>query len=267
MTPPVALSVAGSDSGGGAGIQADLRSFAAYGVHGTTAITAVTAQDTTGVKDVLVCPARLVAEQMQVVLSDLRPRAAKTGMLANREIVEVVAEIFLENDFRAVVVDPVMVATSGARLATEDIRRSYLERLFPLAQVVTPNLFEAGALLGEKEPSNLQEMAEAARELARYCPGLVVVKGGHLAGEMAVDVVWDGNRIEELASARIATVNTHGTGCSFSAAIAAGMAKGEDPLSAVRSAKRFVSEAIRRAANWSLGAGPGPVDHLGWELP
>ncbi|MGH9102689.1 MAG: bifunctional hydroxymethylpyrimidine kinase/phosphomethylpyrimidine kinase [Acidimicrobiales bacterium] len=264
MTPPVALTIAGSDSGGGAGIQADLKTFAALGVFGTSAITAVTAQDTTGVKAIHVSPVELVDAQIGVILADLRPAAAKTGMLATAEIVSLVADRAERGGLPPLVVDPVMVASTGATLLAPDATGVYLERLFPLAAVVTPNLPEASLLLG-REIAGVEDMAEAAVELGRGGAAMVVVKGGHLPGLEAVDVVWDGTTLHRLSAPWIPTANVHGTGCTFSAAVAAGLALGREPLEAVRRAKRYLHGAISGGAAWSLGAGHGPVDHLGWE--
>jgi hydroxymethylpyrimidine/phosphomethylpyrimidine kinase len=254
----VVLTIAGSDSGGGAGIQADLLTFAAHGLHGTSAITAVTAQNSVAVAESMPLPARIVVAQIEAVVGDMPVAAAKTGMLANAEIVAAVAEAVARLGVPNLVVDPVMVAKSGDSLLDPGAQRAYVERLFPLASVLTPNLLEAEAFLGRRVRS-LEEMRQAARELKGKGPTAVVVKGGHLAGD-AVDVFFDGERLEELSTPRIATRNTHGTGCTFSAAIAARLALGHETLEAVRGAKEYLTEAIRRS--YAVGAGPGPVDHL-----
>jgi hydroxymethylpyrimidine/phosphomethylpyrimidine kinase len=254
----VVLTVAGSDSGGGAGIQADLRTFAAHGVHGTSAITAVTAQNSVAVLDWVALEPRMVVAQIEAVASDMDVAAVKTGMLATAAIVSAVAEAIERLRLPFVVVDPVMVAKSGDRLLDRDAETAYRERLLPLATVVTPNLPEAEALLG-RPVRTLDEMREAARALQAMGPRSVVVKGGHLEGD-AVDVFWDGARLEDLPAPRIATKNTHGTGCTYSAAIAARLALGEPLLDAVRGAKAYLTEAIRRS--YSVGRGHGPVDHL-----
>jgi len=254
----VALTIAGSDSGGGAGIQADLRTFAAHGVHGASAITAVTAQNTVAVVDTVALEPRMVTAQIEAVASDIPVAAVKTGMLANRAIVEAVAEAVARRRLPHLVVDPVMVAKSGDRLLDAAAEGAYAERLLPLAEVVTPNLAEAEALLGRRVRS-LEEMAEAARALLERGPRAVVVKGGHLAGE-PVDVFFDGRRMEELWAPRIPTRNTHGTGCTFSAAIAARLALDQELLEAVQGAKHYLTEAIRGA--YALGKGAGPVDHF-----
>jgi hydroxymethylpyrimidine/phosphomethylpyrimidine kinase len=252
----VVLTIAGSDSGGGAGIQADLKTFAAHGVHGTSAITAVTAQNSLHVVEAFALEPRLVVAQIEAVAADMRVAAAKTGMLANRGIVEAVAEAVTRLGIPHLVVDPVMVAKGGDSLLDAGAVRAYVDALFPVATVVTPNLPEAAALLG-RPVRTLHEMRAAARELKARGAGAVVVKGGHLEGD-AVDVFFDGRILEELTVPRIATANTHGTGCTFAAAIAARLGRGEALLEAVRGAKEFVTEAIR--ASYQVGAGPGPVD-------
>jgi hydroxymethylpyrimidine/phosphomethylpyrimidine kinase len=254
----VVLTIAGSDSGGGAGIQADLRTFAAHGVHGTSAITAVTAQNSVAVLDWVALDPRMVVAQMEAVASDMPVAAAKTGMLATAAIVSAVAAALERLGLPLVVVDPVMVAKSGDRLLDRDAETAYRERLLPLATVVTPNLPEAESLLG-RPVRTLAQMREAARALRAMGPRAVVVKGGHLEGD-AVDVFWDGERMEDLSAPRIATKNTHGTGCTYSAAIAARLALGDPLLDAVRGAKAYLTEAIRRS--YSVGRGHGPVDHM-----
>lgn len=263
MTPKVVLTIAGSDSGGGAGLQADLRCFAALGVHGTCAITAVTAQNTVGVHSVQPLLPSLVDAQLAAVMSDLTPAAAKTGMLATTEIMEVVASWAALPGFPALVVDPVMIASSGARLLDEKAERAFLSLLFPLATVATPNLHEAARLVGSPV-TNLDEMTGAARQLHRRGPRWVVITGGHLGGSVAADVVFDGCEITVLRQPRVDSRNLHGTGCTFSAAIAAHLALGHAPLEAIAAAKHFVSAAIRGARDWSLGAGEGPLDPNGW---
>jgi hydroxymethylpyrimidine/phosphomethylpyrimidine kinase len=255
----VALTIAGSDSGGGAGIQADLRTFAAHGLHGTSAITAVTAQNSVTVTDYAALEPRMVVAQVEAVASDMAVAAVKTGMLANGGIVAAVADVVRRLALPHLVVDPVMVAKGGARLLDPEAERAYAERLFALAEVLTPNLPEAEALLGR--PVRTREaMREAARELRDRGPRVVVIKGGHLAGDEAVDVFYDGQRLEELSASRVATIHTHGSGCTYSAAIAARLALGESPFEAVRGAKAYVTEAIRRS--YAVGRGHGPLDHL-----
>jgi hydroxymethylpyrimidine/phosphomethylpyrimidine kinase len=252
----VVLTIAGSDSGGGAGIQADLKTFAAHGVHGACALTAVTAQNSLHVLEAYALEPRLVVAQIEAVASDMTVAAAKTGMLANRGIVEAVAAAVRRNHIPHLVVDPVMVAKGGDALLDAGAVRAYVEALLPAASVVTPNLPEAGALLG-RPIQTLDDMRVAARELKALGPAAVVVKGGHLEGD-AVDVFFDGERMEELSVPRIPTANTHGTGCTFAAAVAARLGRGEALLEAVRGAKEFVTDAIR--ASYRIGSGPGPVD-------
>jgi hydroxymethylpyrimidine/phosphomethylpyrimidine kinase len=254
----VALTIAGSDSGGGAGIQADLKTFAAHGLHGACAITAVTAQNSVAVTDYVALEPRMVVAQIDAVASDMQPAATKTGMLANRAIVEAVAEAVARLRLPHLVVDPVMVAKSGDRLLDPHAERAYVERLLPLAAVLTPNLPEAEALLGRavRTPNQMQR---AAVELRAMGPLAVVLKGGHLEGD-PLDVFFDGERLEQLEAERIPTRNTHGTGCTYAAAIAARLAKGDEPLVAVRGAKEYLTEAIRRS--YAVGRGHGPVDHL-----
>lgn len=255
----VALTIAGSDSGGGAGIQADLKTFAAHGLHGASAITAVTAQNSVGVSDWVALEPRMVVAQIEAVATDMPVVAAKTGMLGTHEIVTAVAEAIGRFEIPCLVVDPVMFAKSGDRLLDPRAERAYVERLFKVAIVLTPNLSEAEALLGRRVRSR-EEMRQAARDLRASGPRIVVVKGGHLEGGEAVDVFYDGRHIEDLPAARIPTTNTHGTGCTFSAAIASRLGLGADPLEAVRGAKDYVTEAIRRS--YSVGRGHGPLDQL-----
>lgn len=262
-TPAVALTIAGSDSSGGAGLQADLRCFAALGVHGACAVTAVTAQDSVGIRAIHPISPDTLDAQIAAVVQDLAPRAVKTGMLANLGVMEVVARHAAAGSFPLLVVDPVMTASTGTALLAADARAAYLELLFPWANVVTPNLEETELLLG-RPVTSLADMEDAARALRRAGPHIVVVKGGHLTGDTATDVVFDGLGIIRLGAARIATANLHGTGCTFSAAVAANLARGMDALPAVTSAKRYVTSAIQGAVGWALGRGPGPLDHLGW---
>jgi hydroxymethylpyrimidine/phosphomethylpyrimidine kinase len=254
----VALTIAGSDSGGGAGIQADLKTFAAHGVHGTSAITAVTAQNSVTVTRVAACEPALVVAQMEAVASDMPLAAAKTGMLANAGTVDAVSEALARLRIPNLVVDPVMVAKGGTRLLEPNAEQAYLERLIPMATVVTPNLPEAEALLG-RPVRTLADMRDAAHALQQHGPRAVVIKGGHLSDD-ATDVFFDGERLVELTAERIPTSNTHGTGCTFSAAIAARLALGAELLEAVRLAKAYLTEAIRRS--YAVGHGHGPVDQF-----
>jgi hydroxymethylpyrimidine/phosphomethylpyrimidine kinase len=260
--PPVALTIAGSDSGGGAGIQADLKSFAANGAFGTTAVTALTAQNSVGVTGVAVTAPAFVDAQIAAVLDDLPVAAVKTGMLATRAIIGVVAARAAAGDLPNLVVDPVMVASSGGRLLDEDAETAYLEELFPHAVVITPNMSEAGLLVGRRL-TTVDDMRAAARTLHGTGARYVLVKGGHLTGD-AVDVLDDGSTAIELRGPRVTSANVHGTGCSLSAAIAARLAGGATVVDAVRGAKDYVATAIAGAAGWRLGAGHGPIDHFGW---
>lgn len=266
MTPPVALTIAGSDSGGGAGLQADLKTFAALGVFGTCAVTAVTAQNTRGVTDVLPVPPDVVVAQVEAVLDDLPVAAVKTGMLATGAVVQAVAGLAAAGRLPHLVVDPVMVASSGARLLDRDAEQSYVEQLLPHAHVLTPNLLEAQVLAGSTIDT-LAEQQEAARALGALGPRVVVVKGGHAvkdAGDDAVDVVWDGVRMTELRAPRVRTANDHGTGCTFASAVTAALAAGAPVTDALHRAKTYVAGAVRGGACWQLGGGHGPLDHFCW---
>lgn len=254
----VALTIAGSDSGAGAGIQADLKTFQALGVYGVSAITAVTAQNTLGVRAIHALPASIIAEQIDAVLDDFPVGATKTGMLPNAEAIASVADRVRHWRLdRALVVDPVMVASSGDRLLPEDAVRTLVDELMPLAAVVTPNLPEAEALVGRALATD-QDIRQAAREICALGARAVVITGGHRPGN-AVDVVFDGRQLHALAAQRIDSPHTHGTGCTFSAALAANLALGTPLLEAVRRAKAYVTEAIRHAE--PLGAGHGPLAH------
>lgn len=253
-----ALTIAGSDSGGGAGIQADLKTFAAHGVYGTSVITAITAQNTLGVTGVLELPEEIIAAQLDVVLSDIGADAAKTGMLSSAAIIGVVGEAVRRWRLDRLVVDPVMVAKRGDRLLREDAVAALREQLLPLALVLTPNLPEAEVLTGHRVQT-AREMREAARALANLGARAVVVKGGHADGK-PVDLLFDGRDFTEYEAERIPGRNTHGTGCTFSAAIAAELAKGLSIPEAVGAAKVYVTEAIRQAPD--IGAGHGPLNHF-----
>ncbi|GAC1664729.1 MAG: bifunctional hydroxymethylpyrimidine kinase/phosphomethylpyrimidine kinase [Candidatus Dormibacteraceae bacterium] len=255
----VALTIAGSDSGGGAGIQADLKTFAALGVHGTSAITAITAQNTLGVSDVMELPPRLIDGQIEAIMLDIGAAAAKTGMLSSVAIIEVVAAAIRRHNIRNVVVDPVMVAKGGARLLRDEAVDALRRLMLPLAAVVTPNLPEAEMLLG-RSIRTLDERRQAARDLVGLGAHSAVVKGGHADEELAIDHYFDGIELVELQSPRIATANTHGSGCVFSAAITAELAKGKDSLAAVHQAKEFITGAIERSLE--VGRGIGPVNPM-----
>ncbi|MCG6956242.1 MAG: bifunctional hydroxymethylpyrimidine kinase/phosphomethylpyrimidine kinase [Gemmatimonadetes bacterium] len=260
MTEPraIALTIAGSDSGGGAGIQADLKTFHAFGVYGTSVVTAVTAQNTLGVSAVHPVPLEVVQAQIDSVVSDLRPAAVKTGMLATAELVLAVAETVSRHRLDQYVLDPVMVATSGARLLDREAEEALGARLVPLARLVTPNLHEAGILTG-REVETLNGMRAAARALVELGAGAALLKGGHLQGD-AVDLLWDGTEERVWRKPRLATRHTHGTGCALSAAVAAGLALGAPLVDAVDRAVRWVARAIETAP--LLGSGDGPVNHF-----
>jgi len=255
---PIALTVAGSDSGGGAGIQADLKTFHAFGVYGTSALTAITAQNTLGVRAVHAIPLADVRAQIDAVVSDLRPAALKTGMLATAPLVATVAAAIREHRLGNYVLDPVMVATSGDRLLDEDAVSTLVRELVPLASVVTPNLHEASILAGIRV-STLDDMRRAGERILALGASAALVKGGHLEGE-AVDLLMDGTGERVWNRPRIDTPHTHGTGCTLSAAITAGLARGDDLEVAVDRAVRFVARAIASAPG--LGAGHGPINHF-----
>jgi hydroxymethylpyrimidine/phosphomethylpyrimidine kinase len=259
----VALTVAGSDSGGGAGIQADLRTFAAHRVHGTSALTAVTAQNSLGVTAWTALDPAMVIAQIEAVATDMPLAAVKTGMLASAAIVRVVADTVSRLRLSPLVVDPVMVAKSGDRLLDPAAERAYVEELFPRATLVTPNLHEAAALLG-RPVQDLPAMRQAAQDLRARGPRAVLVKGGALAGD-AVDVFFDGDRLVELPGKRVDTPNVHGAGCTLSAAIAARLALGHELLEAVRGAKEYLTQGLRRS--FAVGRGRGIPDHLHPLLP
>jgi hydroxymethylpyrimidine/phosphomethylpyrimidine kinase len=259
-----ALTIAGSDSGGGAGIQADLKTFAARGVYGMSALTAITAQNTIGVQGVFELPPDFVALQIDSVLQDIGADAVKTGMIANSAIIAVVAAKLAEYDVAHLVVDPVMIAKGGDALLRPEAVDALKALLIPLAEVVTPNAHEAEALLGRPLLS-LDDMQEAAEAIRALGAGNVVVKGGHVdafPGE-AVDVLYDGREFTLLRAERITSGNTHGTGCTFASAIAAELAKGATVREAAQAAKIYVTEAIRGSVDWQLGKGHGPLNHFG----
>ncbi len=256
---PVALTIAGSDSGGGAGIQADLKTFAALGCYGASAITAVTAQDTRRVYGVVEMEPAFVGAQIDAVLDDIGADAVKTGMLASAATVEAVAERLERWGGRILVVDPVILATGGERLLDEAAVTTLKERLLPLALVLTPNLPEAEELVG-RPLGSWEAIREAARELQGLGAANVVIKGGHGEGKVATDLLYDGRDFREYAAARVATENTHGTGCTFASAIAASLAKGETVQMAVAAAKAYVTKALQSA--FPIGYGHGPVHHF-----
>jgi len=261
---PRALTIAGSDSGGGAGIQADLKTFFALGCHGMSALTALTAQNTVAVTAIHEVPPEFVIAQIDAVVSDIGVDAAKTGMLSSEGIVDAVAKAVEVHGIERLVVDPVFVSKHRDHLLAPEAVSALTERLLPLAQVVTPNLYEAQGLVGGDEIASLDDMREAARALHGLGPRYVLIKGGHLPGDNAIDVLFDGSVFTEFSGPRFDTEDTHGTGCALSAAIAARLAHGDDTPTAIRVAKDFVSGAIRHGLR--IGKGYGPVNP-GWKSP
>ena len=255
-----ALTIAGSDSGGGAGIQADLKTFTAFGVFGTSAITALTAQNTVGVQGISEVDPEFVKKQIQSVLDDIGTDAVKTGMLGSPGIVSAVADTMSEYNVKNIVVDPVMIAKSGDSLLSEEACKSVIEELIPLATVVTPNIHEAEAML-DMEINTIDHMKRAGAMIRDMGCDWVVIKGGHMEQEKeATDVVYNGEEYFLLSEKRHNTKNSHGTGCTFSSAIAAGIAKGYPVLKAIQQAKKFISMAIKES--FSIGAGHGPTNHF-----
>jgi hydroxymethylpyrimidine/phosphomethylpyrimidine kinase len=262
MTIPIALTIAGSDSSGGAGIQADLKTFAALGVYGASVITALTAQNTQGVSGIHQAPADFVTAQIDAVFGDLDVRAVKIGMVAQLATIDAIAAGLDRWSPKHVVLDPVMVATSGDRLLAADAVEALRTKLIPRASLVTPNLPEAAALLDEPIASSETAIESQGQRLMAMGCRMVLIKGGHGQGAESIDYFIDGNGVVALAAPRIATPNTHGTGCSLSSAIAAGLAKGEDMQTAVRHAKAWISAAIAAADRLGVGHGHGPIHHF-----
>lgn len=261
-TPPVALTIAGSDSGGGAGIQADLKTFSALGVFGTSAITALTAQNTRGVFAVEAPSPAFVAAEISVVLDDFDVRAIKSGMLYSAEIVAAVADCLAKRPDVPLILDPVMVATSGDALIRQDAVALVIERLFPRATLITPNLQEAAFLTGLSPAVGLAEMEAQARALIARGAAAVLMKGGHGEGSEAIDLLVTAGAIKAFSAPRIDTRNTHGTGCSLSAAIAAFIARGFPLVEAIGASKAWLTAALLAARDQKLGAGAGPVQHF-----
>ena len=258
MSVPRALTIAGSDSGGGAGIQADLKTFSAFRVFGMSVLTAVTAQNSVGVQGVFDLPPDFVALQIDAVLSDFGADAVKIGMLSSAPIIHAVADRLIVHGQSAIVLDPVMIAKSGDALLKPDARDALVKGMLPLALVVTPNLHEAGAI-AEMSVTTEREMEEAARRIHALGPRYVLVKGGHLA-DSATDILWDGKSFTRFPGPRLASTSTHGTGCTFSSAIAAGLARRQSLGDAVREAKAYVTAAIREG--WQIGRGVGALKHF-----
>lgn len=262
---PIALTIAGSDSGGGAGIQADLKTFAIHCVHGTSALTCVTAQNTQGVMRVDAMPTGAVVAQIEAVTSDMTVSATKTGMLLNQDIIEAVASTVKRLGLKNLVVDPVMVSRTGAQLIDNEAVGSLKNLLIPMSAIVTPNRYEAQLLTG-LEIETLEDMQEAARQIGQLGAKTVLVKGGGMPGNLrGVDVWFDGNELTTLTTAIVETNNTHGTGCTLSSAIAANLALGNDLREAVQLAKTYVTTALKYSLD--IGSGSGPVGHFFPLLP
>jgi hydroxymethylpyrimidine/phosphomethylpyrimidine kinase len=262
MTVPIALTIAGSDSSGGAGIQADLKSFAAFGVYGASVITALTAQNTQGVRGIHPVPSDFVTAQLEAVFDDLDVLAVKIGMVAQPATIEAIAAGLSRWKPKHVVLDPVMVATSGDRLLSEQAIERLRSDLFPLATLITPNLLEAAALLEENVAANEAAIADQGGRLLALGARAVLIKGGHGQGSESIDYLLTGDDVMAFPAPRIPTKNTHGTGCSLSSAIAASLAKGEPLEQAVRHAKTWISAAIAAADSLGVGKGHGPIHHF-----
>lgn len=258
----IAVTIAGSDSGGGAGIQADLKTFSALEVYGATVITALTAQNTLGVQGIQDVPASFVSQQIDSVFSDLTVSAVKIGMLAQPAIINVVSEGLLRHSAKHVVLDPVMVAASGDRLLAPEAVDALRRILLPRASLVTPNLPEAAALLDEPFAGDDRAMCRQAERILALGPQAVLLKGGHASGNESTDILLDARGLRRFSATRIQTRNTHGTGCTLSAAIAAGLAKGLTLDDALSSAKSYISAAIGASDRLHIGRGHGPVHHF-----
>ena len=259
---PIALTIAGSDPSGGAGIQADLKTFSALGAYGAAVMTALTAQNTRGVTGIHNVPPAFVALQIDTVFADLHVDGVKVGMISTAEIARTVAQSLRSASARNVVIDPVMIAKSGHALLDPSAVDALREELVPIATVITPNLPEAGVLLGSDMPTSLDEMRDAARALHRLGPKYVYLKGGHLAGDESPDVLYDGATLVELSAQRVQTGNTHGTGCSLSSAIAALIPQSGSVRAAVEKAKAYLTAAIAASDKLHVGSGHGPVHHF-----
>ena len=266
MNPRIALTIAGSDSSGGAGIQADLKTFSALGVYGASVITALTAQNTRGVTAIHDPPPEFVGAQIDAVFDDLAIDAVKIGMLSRKEVIDVVAERLAARDTAEgappIVLDPVMIAKSGAVLLREDAIAALRAKLLPMARIVTPNIPEAAALTGLAEEDVASAPEHACERLAALGSRAVVLKGGHVGGATSDDLLFDGKTFTRLPAPRVATKNTHGTGCTFSSAIAANLAKGMSVVDAVRAAKDYIERAIEAGVSLRIGSGHGPVHHF-----
>jgi hydroxymethylpyrimidine/phosphomethylpyrimidine kinase len=262
LSTPIALTIAGSDSGGGAGIQADLKTFSALGVFGCSVVSSLTAQNTLGVQGVFPVPPEFVQQQIQSVLSDISVGAIKTGMLATADIIAAVAESLTAYAQLPFVLDPVMVATSGDRLLAENAIQILIKKLMPLATLITPNLHEAAVLLNVPVANNLEQMQLQGEQLLRLGARAVLMKGGHTDGESATDLLITVDGVEAFSAPRLLTRNTHGTGCTLASAIAAGLAKNLSLSDAVRQAKDYLQNALAHAEKLKIGQGAGPVHHF-----
>ncbi|WP_417430263.1 bifunctional hydroxymethylpyrimidine kinase/phosphomethylpyrimidine kinase [Kiloniella sp.] len=262
MSAPIALTIAGSDSGGGAGIQADIKTMSALGVYAASVITALTAQNTCKVHSIFPVSTDFIQDQLYTVFEDLNVRAIKIGMLGTPDIIKSVAGVLKNYPQIPIVLDPVMVAKSGDKLLQDDAVASLIENLLPLAEIITPNLPEAAVLTGKKEPASIEEMKSMLSTLQAITPKAILLKGGHLGGNKSDDLLFDGQNEICLSSPRISTQNSHGTGCTLSAAIASGIAKGLTLLEAVNTAKEYLTAALRHADTLEVGKGHGPVHHF-----
>lgn len=262
IATPIALTIAGSDSGGGAGMQADLKTFSALGVFGCSAITSLTAQNTLGVQGVLSIPPAFVQQQIHSVLSDINVGAIKSGMLATADIIAAVAESLTAYPQIPFVLDPVMVATSGDRLLAEDAIQILIEKLLPLATLITPNLHEAAVLLNTTVASNLEQMQLQGEQLLQLGARAVLMKGGHTEGENATDLLITAVSVDAFSAPRLQTKNTHGTGCTLASAIAAGLAKKLSLGDSVKQAKDYLHQALVHSEKLHVGQGSGPVHHF-----
>ncbi len=258
---PLALTIAGSDSGGGAGIQADLKTFSALGIFGMSVITALTAQNTLGVQGIYNIPEEFISLQIDSIFLDMGADAVKTGMLSNSSIILLVAKKMREYKVSKLVIDPVMVAKGGDRLLEEEAESTLMEVLLPLSLVVTPNIPEAEVISGICICS-LGDMKEAARIIYQKGAKNVVIKGGHLEGDQSIDLLYDGQSFRELSALRINTANTHGTGCTFASAITAYLAKGSGLVEAVEKAKQYLTSILELSSNIQIGKGVGPLNHM-----
>lgn len=262
LQTPIALTIAGSDSGGGAGIQADLKTFSALGVFGTSAIASLTAQNTLGVQGVLPIPPAFVQQQIHSVLSDIHVGAIKTGMLATAEIIAAVAQSLSAYPQIPLVLDPVMVATSGDRLLAEDAIQTLIKQLMPLATLITPNLHEAAVLLNAAPAQNLAQMQIQGEQIIALGARAVLMKGGHTDGDKATDLLITAAGVEAFSAPRLTTKNTHGTGCTLASAIAAGLAKQLSLSDSVKQAKHYLQQALVHSEKLHIGQGSGPVHHF-----